>query len=99
MNAPTQVLAVAAVSVAATAQLMSAFGPSFYELRDRAVRVPNRQGVKEAVWVGGGLAIAIGGIGSIATRNALPLVSSLIGVGVLYASYMWAIDHPHSAGE
>lgn len=87
---PVALMAVGAVSIAATAPIMGMFLPPVYEVRAGQVEVKHQE-LRHSMAMGGGIALAIGVAASVGTGSSAPIIGAMIGVACIAGIYEYAL--------
>ena len=91
---PVKVVGVGAVVFAASGPVMGLFVPNVYEVRSQEV-THNAAGIRHALSMGAAVVVGLGLAGSVTTGNLAPLMGALLGVGLVWGVYEWALRNPH----
>jgi len=95
-----ETMGVTALCVGDAFAAWSACNPSIFTVRTfRTAGGPEADNTKRDIHtgslIGSGLAIVVGMGGALVTASWWPLAGTVIMLGVLWATYAWALDNPH----
>lgn len=88
-----RLVGVAAATVVAV-QLMQLFLPPVHEVRDRRHGAVDATHLRSTAYIGAVVAFAVGVVVAVTARTPLPVISSLVAVGIIVGIYEWAIRNP-----
>lgn len=94
------VIGVTTLAIAQTVGNVAAFGPSILDVQtyDNTYAGGDvKKSVRLALAMGGGLGVAMGAGGSLATGSWWPLIGAVAGLVLIWAAYEWAIRHQSEA--